>query len=311
MKHKIATVINYCSNEFRFLEHCIKQAEKFSRQIIITVSDCFFDGSKENIKELNYIFSNFSNCIFLYYPYFLPLVPKKLIKQIGDNFCCTFTRLLGWAYLSKEIEYVFFLDADEIVEANKFLQFLDNFDYKSYDAIKLSNYWYFREDKYRAKYYEDSCVLARKAALSRKKLLQEGDRFAAFNNVKGKTISKVNGCDDLPFIHHYSWVRTKKEMLKKVTTWGHKKERDWVDLVEREFLKEFSGKDFVHGYSFDEVKPVFNIDLNLKPKTSFEGKNYNIERVTFKDIYKILGKGIYGFFSLNPPLKDLNKLNSS
>jgi len=306
MNHSIATIINYCSNEFRFLERCVREAEKFSHEILITVCDHFFDATKEKKEELNYTFSQFPNCRFLYYPYFLSDVPVKVLKRLGDNFFCTFSRLLGWSYLSKEVEYVLFLDADEIVDSSQFLLFLDNFDYRKYSAIKIANYWYFREAKYRAKALEDSCVFARKKALSRKALLQEGDRFAAFRNAKGNKISMVKGINKDPFIHHYSWVRTKEEMLKKVTAWGHRNERNWIKLVEEEFLKEFTGTDFVHGYSFEEVDPLFEIDLSLTPQSSDDKYFENVQKISRSEINKILGKGIYSFFPLIPPLKKLD-----
>jgi len=306
MNHSIATIINYCSNEFRFLKHCVQEAEKFSNQIVITVCDHFFDATKEQKEELNYTFRQFPNCKFLYYPYFLSDVPGRVLKRLGDNFFCTFSRLLGWSYLSEDIEYVLFLDADEIVDSSKFLPFLDKFNYREYSAIKLANYWYFREGKYRAKELEDSCVLAKKKALSRKALLQEGDRFAAFRNAKGKKISMVKGLNGDPFIHHYSWVRTKAEMLKKVTAWGHRNERDWTRLVEVEFSKEFSGVDFVHGYDFEEVNSLFEVDLSLKPQKCDNENFENVRKISTNEINKILGKGVYSFFPLISPLKKLD-----
>ena len=153
---------------------------------------------------------------------------------------------------------------------------------------------------------EDSCVFARKKALSRKALLQEGDRFAAFRNAKGNKISMVKGINKDPFIHHYSWVRTKEEMLKKVTAWGHRNERNWIKLVEEEFLKEFTGTDFVHGYSFEEVDPLFEIDLSLTPQSSDDKYFENVQKISRSEINKILGKGIYSFFPLIPPLKKLD-----
>jgi hypothetical protein len=51
--------------------------------------------------------------------------------------------------------------------------------------------------------------------------------------------------------NHYSWVRTKEEMLRKVTSWAHSNDTNWTALVEEEFSREFNGTDFVHGYQYD------------------------------------------------------------
>jgi hypothetical protein len=60
-------------------------------------------------------------------------------------------------------------------------------------------------------------------------------------------------------IHHYSWVRTKEEMLRKVKSWTHSGDRDWVSQVEKEFAHEFNGTDFVHGYEYNIVENKFNL----------------------------------------------------
>ena len=36
-------------------------------------------------------------------------------------------------------------------------------------------------------------------------------------------------------------------MLKKVKTWGHSHDRNWVDLVNKEFEESFRGKDVIFG----------------------------------------------------------------
>ncbi len=39
-------------------------------------------------------------------------------------------------------------------------------------------------------------------------------------------------------------------MLKKISTWGHNKDRNWVELVEEEFTRPFNGNCFVNNYKF-------------------------------------------------------------
>ncbi len=261
MSHSVATIINFCSNEYRFLEKCIEQARKFSKEIYITVCDHFFDGTEENVDLIHYIFTQFPDCKFIYYPFLLHKISKKLQKKLGDNFCCGFSRYLGYFFSDPKIEYLLFLDADEIVEGELFLKWLDRFPIHEFSALRLANYWYFREDCFRAKNLEDSALFIKRALLSKKNILQEGDRNALFKHVKGKKLHMVLSNEGKPLLHHYSWVRTKEEMRKKVLSWGHRKERDWVSLVEKEFSAPFSGKDFVHGYTFETVKPFVKISL--------------------------------------------------
>ena len=59
--------------------------------------------------------------------------------------------------------------------------------------------------------------------------------------------------------HHYSWVRSKEEMLKKVVSWAHSTDKNWVELVNEEFTRPFNGTDFVHGYQYEVLdKPHSN-----------------------------------------------------
>jgi hypothetical protein len=48
-------------------------------------------------------------------------------------------------------------------------------------------------------------------------------------------------------------------MLRKVKNWSHKNDRNWDDLIEEEFSRDFNGKDFVHNYSYEIVENKFKI----------------------------------------------------
>jgi hypothetical protein len=40
-------------------------------------------------------------------------------------------------------------------------------------------------------------------------------------------------------------------MLKKVSTWAHKTDKNWNELIEEEFSRDFNGTDFVHNYKYE------------------------------------------------------------
>ena len=87
--------------------------------------------------------------------------------------------------------------------------------------------------------------------------------------------------------HHFSWVRTKEEMLKKVRSWGHKGDRNWIELVEKEFSTDFQKTDFIHGYQYKIVEPLFNIRFEppLFPPT---GEKPHVVRLSQKDLRDLL-----------------------
>jgi len=106
---------------------------------------------------------------------------------------------------------------------------------------------------------EDSAVLAKRDLLTEEVVMGENERESIYLLLKGKKERKVMGVDGSPLIHHYSWVRDREEMLKKVRSWGHNKDKNWEELVEKEFQGGFSGTDFVHGYKYKIVAPYIKL----------------------------------------------------
>lgn len=262
-KKPIAAVINFCTNERRFLKASIEQARLFARQILIPVCDHFFDGVPENREELDRIYRSFPDCTFIEYPFIPKKIPERVFKKISPaHFWHSLSRLLAMQFIDDSIETVLFLDADEVADGRRFGQWLEDSDYHQHVVLKLANFWYFREPKFQASAWEDSIVLVQKRALQPSLLLQEGERDAIYEQLPGPKRRKVTDATGEPMFHHFSWVRTKEEMLKKVRSWGHKADQSWEDLVEKEFSAPFSGKDFVHGYVYKSVEPSFGIHLD-------------------------------------------------
>lgn len=260
-KLPVASIINFCSNESRFLSSCIEQCKLFSSQIVVPVCDHFFDGTVENRSLLEEIYRAYPDCLFVEYPFIPAEIPPRIFKEVNPaHFWHSCSRLVGSSFLDKTLETVLFLDADEIPDGGKFRQWLEASDYQHHTVMKLSNYWYFREPAFQALSWEDSILLVQARSLTQDLLIHQDERNAIYQLLPGPKRRHVTGSDGQPMFHHFSWVRTKEEMLKKVNSWGHKKDRNWVELVEREFSQPFQGTDFVHGYKFQTVAPLFSLE---------------------------------------------------
>ena len=207
-------------------------------------------------------------------------------KADPAHFWHSLSRLIGAQYLDERIENVLFLDADEIPDANRFTEWLGCSDYAGHTVLKLANYWYFRESCSQADRWEDSIVFAQRRALEPHLLLRQEERDAIYDSLPGPKRRMVVGPDGNPMFHHYSWVRTQEEMLKKVQAWGHKKDRDWAALVQQEFASPFRGTDFVHGYNYKTVKPLFDIRFDLP---CFEARGEpSVKRLKQKEVLDLL-----------------------
>ncbi|NGX37049.1 MAG: hypothetical protein K1000chlam2_00199 [Chlamydiae bacterium] len=273
----LATIINFSSNEARFLRHCLEEARLFSDQILIPVCDHFFDGKPENSSLLQGIYQAHPDITFLQYAW----SKDNFYGRHSTHFWHNLSRLIGTYYVKSEITHILFLDVDEIVEGKRFARWLRTFPLSEYSALHLACYWYFREASYRAKKIEDTPLLTCKSALHYDALMNSEERGGTYQILEGKKLRYA--CKEDPLIHHYSWVRSKEECLRKVRSWGHSCERDWERHVEEEFSKPFSGRDFVHGYTFTKVEPYLKTG-SYQPSNQ---KPDNVHYLTTRDIHKI------------------------
>jgi hypothetical protein len=246
---KIAVVICYCSNDYKFIEKCIDQALLVSNNIVVPVSDHFFGGEPEDIDSIKILASKYPQINFSLFEWHQGKSPRYWHNM---------SRILGNSLISDKHEWVLFLDADEILEPELFNQFVNSDNFESYDTYKLGCYWYFRDPIYQSKSFEASPVLVRKRLININPEDPHCEREQMFEylNVPKQFLVLQDG---KPLVHHFSWVRTKGEMLNKVKNWGHKNDINWESLVEEEFSREFNGKDFIHDYSYNIVENKFNI----------------------------------------------------
>ena len=249
----IGTVINYCTLDYRFIQLCINAVRPFSSQIVLVAADHFFDGTPENRALLNKTYEHARGVDIVEYAW----------QENDPIFFHNMSRWLGLKRLRNDIELVLFLDADEIVD-EKFHECLMKFReiILKYDAFLCNCYWYFREAQYRARTWETAGLLARKSKIQKDSMFTMEERYGILNSLRPNILrlSDVNGS---PIVHHYSWVRTKEEMLRKVKSWGHRDNTDWGKRVEEEFSHAFMGTDFLpgHHYEYETIEPVHDIRL--------------------------------------------------
>jgi hypothetical protein len=249
----IEAVVLYSSNDNRFAKICIQSlVDARIKTHVITYSH-MWNGTLEDIEVLDNSLSSFNDN---------PLFCRYIVDWVEGQspwYWEGLGRYLGTQEVSNSSEYILYIDIDEIIDSEKFKIWYQDQNFKQYDALKLSTYWYWREPIYQAHQLEDSIVIL-KTPLAKQLSFTPGGREIYFNSTLNR-IEQVNKID--PMIHHYSWVRTKEEMLNKVSNWGHSSDRgNWIELVEEEFSRPFNGKDFLHGYDYKIVENKFNIKIN-------------------------------------------------
>lgn len=261
--HNITAVISFCSNDWRFLKQCIAGVTPFCHQVIITVCDHFFDGTEENYALLEEAFRQFDTCQFLEFT-FHPEKSYRLFSPFYPNHpnwrheWHNTGRYLSYFYSSEKTDFLFFLDADEIVDDLAFIAWLKRVDLASFSALRFASFCHFREAKFEALQQEDTGLLVNKSSLQPEFLWDEDERMGLFYRLTGVKQTGVKGINGEPMIRHYTGVRTKEELLKKFSTWGHYWERKWKELIHEEFSRSFNGTDFVRKYCYREINPCFD-----------------------------------------------------
>lgn len=268
MVHNIGCVIISNSDDLKFLYANIKQTHHIFKHIVIAIGSKLWNGEKENHEKIaefeTYVATHHPNITIKRYNVPEDKIPFMENMVRPSMYWEAHARWISLEVLHKDCEYVMFLDSDEVVDGDAFESWVKSGMHKAYDAMKLANYWYWRDVRYRAKdYIEDSVVFIRRDAFNPMMLFSNLGRQGAFDGAKTNRKGRcVKGLDDTVMIHHYSWVRDRDAMLRKVKNWGHRDDRqDWTDLIETEFSKPFSGRDFLKGHEYDVVPNVFEIDV--------------------------------------------------
>ncbi len=289
----ITAVISFCSNDWRFLKRCVDEVSPFCNQILITVCDHFFDGSEENYALLEEAYLSFPVCTFLEfhfdpeksYNYFSTLCPSH--RNFRHEWHNT-GRWLGFLHASPETEFFLFLDSDEIFDGELFLKWQEQIGIKQYSAMRFAAYYHFREAKFEAIEQDDFSLLVKKESLQSEFFWNLDERFGLFHLLQGEKKLGVRGVDGKPMVRHYSGVRTKEELQKKLGSWGHHWERDWERLLNEEYSRSFNGKDFIRRYTYQTVPTVFDpmsVEVPSLPFVSLEDHRKRLHR--FKNVHII------------------------
>ena len=271
MKHNIATVISFCTNDYRFLRPNILHIKKFSKEIIVPYCDHFYNGQPEDLKLIKKAIKENPEATFVKFGYD-PQATRNLWrgwtflfrlfghhKVYGPLYYCCLSNLVGFKAIKSKPDYVLLLDTDEIIDSKRFTKWLNTDQYKKYNATRLANYWYWRKPIYQSTTYEAISLLAKYSTLKQTNFMTHAERHGMFQSILQPKKDNQLGLDNKPMIHHYGWAKPKKNLLKKVITWGHSKDRNWTKLIEKEFAHPFNGTDFIGHYKYITVQPFLDL----------------------------------------------------
>lgn len=259
---KVAICVSYCSNERCFIRPLLDQALQCADQVVVALGSHFYDYEPEDMKHLMELATEYPNVFFAMYP--VSQAEENNPLQRKDAYWHNIARISAWRQVRIDIDWILFLDGDEIPDASAFKSWFQANKHLLDDqaVYKLANYWYFKEPTHQALTWEDSCILVPTTSLSFRRLMHDMERDGLADHM---TVHRnvVHHETKLPMFHHFSWVRSLPCILKKVATWGHRTDRNWVQYIQDSWDKPAAEvDDFVHGYKYTQVPNYFNIQLH-------------------------------------------------
>ena len=270
----ITTIISYSSNEYRFIDTCLAAARPFSSEIIVTVCDHFFDGKEENRDILDTTYAEHPDVQFIEFAY--DTVPYGIGHSITNedkdwkHYLHSTARFVAYHHRKNRDNHVLFLDADEIVDTSLFQLLLIQRDYQKYAAIRFKERFYFGTETLAG--YPGICknVLVDPKTLPEEALLDVDERRAIYLAAEGEKLIVDTVCID-----HYSFVRSKEEMERKIRSWGHSYDYEWNsdDLTQ-------GGKEI--------AETIFDIPFDTVPKKHDFSRTFaSVKKGDFKNVTKV------------------------
>ena len=262
--NSLVFVIPYCSLHEHFIDSLIEECSKVSKKIVLVVGSHLFDKSLEDDKKLNKIVEKFPHIYLVKYNSYN--IESEFSHDYTGNKISTKSRILGFKkamMIYEDVEWFLFLDSDEIPDGDKLREYLLTNEISNEKNYIFSTYWYFREPIYQACSIEQNPLLVHINNLRDYYLETSHERMSYLDiNFNGITLLYTSD-NGTPLFHHYSWVMNKQYMIQKVKYTLKKENHDhYIKLVEEEFSKPFSMKDFIHNYDYKIVENQFNISTN-------------------------------------------------
>jgi hypothetical protein len=262
-----SVIINYSSNERAFIRSLLAECLKFSDDIVVSYGSHFYDGVPEDMFHIQSLKDEFQN-IVQFVEYSVNLGVEKNARGVEHRPTAYWHNLARWTganALKGSHEWVFVIDADEIPEGHLVKDWLQSTRLDPKCCYKNACYWYFKKPEYQAATLEDSILLIRKQYLLNEDIVfgdQERDHIIARSGCQLNRMTKND--QGKVMWHHFSWVRTRQGLTRKVKTWAHANDlyhKDRVDvnkLISTIFADD-NVNDIVHGYTYRRVDNQFFI----------------------------------------------------
>lgn len=265
----MGVIVVASSDDACFLRRGIPELFKFATDVVIAFGTRYWNGDPEDEDLIRDLGRELSDTVkIVRYETDERSIPgtEAVSDAMYNEALARWTALQS---LSPSCTHVLVLDSDEIVDGDGFHRWWQQKGAGvGIAAVKFANYWYWRHPTYRARsYLEDSVVLMDRRHLTNESIFNNGARTHMYDSCQGFKQRMVHGTEGDVMVHHFSWVRTEAQMLRKVSAWGHRDDFCGVDLealVKQEFASAFRGSDFLRGLRYDIVRDAYGLAKSFR-----------------------------------------------
>jgi len=239
----VSVSFNFCSNDAEFIDKAIDECTVFSDDIHVSFMERFFNGEEENLSLIDkHIKRNEGKAKFHLVPWREDIRIQHSSDYLFYKYCHNICRMTN--IKASKHQYVFFMDSDLVPDGQRTLEWLQETDLPAYNSYYFMIYSYHRSKTICTRWDESTVVMSDKTRLTDDQIMSIYEIQALLNEPCSR---RVLGLDGKPMFHHYGWARgnsdeeCKQHLLRKVKSWGHTFDKDWVAIIEKEFSHPYSG----------------------------------------------------------------------
>lgn len=267
MNSHIGIVINYSSLEKNFIHGLLKQCNLITKNIVISYGSHLYTGIKEDSDEILLSFKElYPSNTFIKYDVNIndDLLKNKGVVNRPTAYWCNLARWNGYIELKDKVEWIIFIDADEIPDASLFNEWLSETTlYPTYN-YKFANYWYFKSYRNQSMQFEDSILMVHKNNLNDTVIFHDDERDGILKMTPHiKQFRMVKNKNSMPMWHHFSWVRNRQGIINKLKNFAHRddlfKDENVAEKIADYIYRDNNINDIIHNYQYKLVDNIFEV----------------------------------------------------
>jgi hypothetical protein len=252
-----SVVISFCANDIPFIDKTLSECKKFCDDVIVVYGSRMYDGGDADLALVGMLSERHETVQFCMYDVDLSQTLNPRGREgVQKRPLAYWHNLARWTGICRcTNDWILLLDGDEVPDGAKVKRWLQV--EKDPDTIyKAANFWYFKLAENQATTLEDSVLLVHKCHLTRGNVFGDMERDHIHASSGAKLERLVKDPEGNVMFHHFSWVRGKEGLKRKLRSFAHS--QDMFKNVDIDVLVDYIYRnddvnDVIHNYTYVHV----------------------------------------------------------